>query len=159
MKIKRKRNFKTWLWKQKLLMDLKWIFNSLSSFNKLCNTKTFQNEPRFNGVYSKDNLPKTIKGGTYVINLDKYANFDTHWIDLYNSNTEIIYFDSFEIEHVPEAIKKIIGHKIDIIRMQANNSIMCRYLAFTDFTRGGKTLSNYTSLITILIQKFKKQKQ
>ena len=131
-------------------MDLKWIFNSVSSFNKLCNTKTFQNEPRFNGVYSKDNLPKKIKGGTYVINLDEYANFDTHWIDLYNSNTEIIYFDGFEIEHVPEAIKKIIGHKIDIIRTQANNSIMCKYLciAFTDFTRGGKTLSNYTSLFS-----------
>ena len=127
-------------------MNLKWIFNSVSSFNTLCNTKTFQNEPRSNGVYSKDNLPKKIEGGTYVINLDEYANFDTHGIDLYNSNTGIIYFDGFEIENVPEAIKKNFGHKIDIIRTQANNSIMRRYLAFTDFTRGGKTLNNYTSL-------------
>ena len=92
-------------------MDLKWIFNSLSSFNKLCNTKTFQSEPRFNGVYSKDSLPKKIKGGTYVINLDKYANFDTHWIDLYNSNTEIIYFDSFELNMSLKQLKKLLDIK------------------------------------------------
>ena len=30
----------------------------------------YQNEPRFNGVYSIDNLPK-IKDGAYVINLDE----------------------------------------------------------------------------------------
>ena len=28
------------------------------------------NEPGFNGVYSRDNLPK-IKDGTYAINLDE----------------------------------------------------------------------------------------
>ena len=31
--------------------------------------KYYQNEPRFNGVYSRDDLLK-IKDGTYVINLD-----------------------------------------------------------------------------------------
>ena len=30
----------------------------------------FKNEPRFNGIYSRDNLPKTIKNGAYVTNLD-----------------------------------------------------------------------------------------
>ena len=43
----------------------------------------YENEPRFNGVYSRDNLPKTIKNGAYVINLDEYAEVDTHWIALY----------------------------------------------------------------------------
>ena len=38
----------------------------------------YENEPRFNGVYSRDNLPKTIKNGTYVINLDEYADVGTH---------------------------------------------------------------------------------
>ena len=42
--------------------------------------KYYQNEARFNGVYSKDNLPKKIKGGAYVINLDEYADVGTHWI-------------------------------------------------------------------------------
>ena len=33
--------------------------------------KHYQNEPKFNGVYSRNNLPK-IKDGTYVINLDEF---------------------------------------------------------------------------------------
>ena len=41
------------------------------------------NKPRFNSVYSRDNSPKTIKKGAYVINLDEYADAGTHWIDLY----------------------------------------------------------------------------
>ena len=38
----------------------------------------YQNEPRFNGVYSRDNLPKTKKNGAYVINLDEYADVSTY---------------------------------------------------------------------------------
>ena len=43
----------------------------------------YENEPRFNGVYSGDNLPKVIKNGAYVINLDEYADICTHCIALY----------------------------------------------------------------------------
>ena len=71
--------------------------------------KYSQNEPRFNGVYSRDNLPKTIKYGEYVINLDEYADVGTQWIALYVSNNEITYFNSFGVEHVPKAC--FIGHK------------------------------------------------
>ena len=39
--------------------------------------KHYQDEPRFNGVYSRDNLPK-IKDGAYVINLDEYSDIGTH---------------------------------------------------------------------------------
>ena len=39
-----------------------------------------ENEPRFNGVYSRDNLPKTIRNGAYVINLNEYTDVGTHWI-------------------------------------------------------------------------------
>ena len=40
--------------------------------------KYYQNEPRFNGVYSKDNLPNKIKDGAYIINLDEYSDIGTH---------------------------------------------------------------------------------
>ena len=40
-------------------------------------TKCYQNEPRFNGVYSRDNLPR-IKDGGYVINLNQYSDIGTH---------------------------------------------------------------------------------
>ena len=32
----------------------------------------YQNEPRFSGVYSRDNLPE-IKGGAYVISIDEHS--------------------------------------------------------------------------------------
>ena len=46
-----------------------------------------------------DSLPKTIKDGTYIINFDGYADVGTHWIALYVKNMEVIYFDTFGIEH------------------------------------------------------------
>ena len=42
-----------------------------------------ENESRFNGVFSRDNLPKKIKDGAYVINLHEYADTGTHWIALF----------------------------------------------------------------------------
>ena len=44
--------------------------------------KYCQNEPRFNGVYSRDNLPR-IRDRAYVLNLDEYSDIRTHWIALY----------------------------------------------------------------------------
>ena len=67
------------------------------------------NEPRFNGVYSRDNLPKITKKGAHVINLDEYENAGTHWIALFIKTNEFIYFDSFGIEHIPKEINKFIG--------------------------------------------------
>ena len=52
--------------------------------------KYYQNEPRFNGVYSRNNLPKKIKDGAYVINLDEYADVGTHWIALFCNRGEIL---------------------------------------------------------------------
>ena len=50
----------------------------------------YQNEPRFNGVFSGNNFPKTIKDGAYVINLDEYADVGTHWIALFCNRGEIL---------------------------------------------------------------------
>ena len=69
-----------------------------------------------------------IKNGAYVTFLDEYANVGTHWIALYVKNNEVIYFDSFGVEHVSKEIKRFIGHKktkTNIFRIQADNSIMC----------------------------------
>ena len=40
--------------------------------------KYYQNEPRFNGVFSRDNLAKEIRAEAYVINLDEYTDVGTH---------------------------------------------------------------------------------
>ena len=68
-------------------------------------------ESRFNGVYSRDNLPKITKKGAYVINLDEYKNTGTHWIALFVKTNEVINFDSFGIEHIPKEINKFIGNE------------------------------------------------
>ena len=70
----------------------------------------YQNESRFIGAYSRDNLPYKIKNGAYVINLDEYSDTGTHWIALYVNNKTVTYFDSFGIEHIPEEVKKFIGN-------------------------------------------------
>ena len=80
--------------------------------------KYYENEPKFNGVYSRNNLPK-IKDGAYVINLDEYESTGTHWIALYvNGNASI----------------------------QAYN-LMCGYfcIGFTDFLLKSKSLPDYTN--------------
>ena len=42
--------------------------------------KFYQNEFRFNGVYSRDDLPNKIMDRKCVINLNKYPGIRTHWI-------------------------------------------------------------------------------
>ena len=115
--------------------------------------KYYQNEPRFNGVFSRDNLPKKIKDGAYVINLDEYADVGTHWIASFCNRNEIVYFDSFVVEHVPEEIKEFIENKnikANTFRVEANNSIMCGYvcIGFVNFMLAGKKLTDFTSLFS-----------
>ena len=66
--------------------------------------KYSQNEPKFKGVFSRNNLPKKIKDGTYIINLDEYADVGTHWIALFCNKNNIIYFNNFGVEHIPKQI-------------------------------------------------------
>ena len=113
--------------------------------------KYYQNEPRFNGLFSRDNLLKKIKVGAYVINLDEYADVGTHWIALFCSRSEIVYFDSFGVEHVSEEIKEFIRNKnikAYIFRVQASNSVMCGHfcIEFIDFMLAGKELIDLTIL-------------
>ena len=71
----------------------------------------YQNEPIFNGVYSRINSHHKIKDGAYVVDLDEYADSETHWIALYSSNNDVTYFDNFGVEYIPEEIKKFIEDK------------------------------------------------
>ena len=71
----------------------------------------YENESRFNGVYSRDNLPHKIKDGAYVINLDEHSDIGTHWVALCVKNNDIIYFDSFGVEHIPKEITKFIENR------------------------------------------------
>ena len=89
--------------------------------------KYYQNECKFSGVYSINDLPK-IKDGAYIITLDKYEAIGTHWIALWVNAENLTYFASFGVEHIPEEIRKFIGNKniISRYRMQGYDSVMCR---------------------------------
>ena len=119
--------------------------------------KYYQNEPRFNGVYSRDNLPKRnfveIKDGAYVIYPDEYSDIETHQVAFYVHNNNVTYFDSFGVEYIPKEIKTFINNKnikTNIFRIQAYDSIMCGYfcIGFIDFMLAGKTLTEYTNLFS-----------
>ena len=69
--------------------------------------KYYQNKPKFNDAYSRNNLPK-IKDGGYLINLGDYESIGTHWIALYVNAENVTYFDSFGVEHISKEIRKFI---------------------------------------------------
>ena len=98
----------------------------------------YENEPRSNGVYSRDNLPDKSKDGPYVINLDEYSDIGRYWISLYVNIKTVTYSDSFGVEQIPNEIKKCIDNKniiTNIFRIQAHDSVMCGYfcIGFIDF--------------------------
>ena len=123
--------------------------------------KYYENEPKFNGVYSRDNLSNQVKDGAYVINLDEHSDIGTHWVALYVKNNDMTYFDSFGVEHISKEIIKFIGRplssaslrknvKANIFRIQAYDSIMCGYfcIGFINFMFKGKSLTEYTNLFS-----------
>ena len=144
---KGKRNCKSWFWKR---LGFLMLPHPLTNFEI---QKYYQNKPRLNGVFSRNNLPDKIRVEAYVINLDEYADVGTHWIALFGNKNGIVYFDSFGAKHVPEEIKEFIGHKnikASISRVQANNSVMYSYfcIGFIDFMLAGKKLANFMNLFS-----------
>ena len=114
--------------------------NPLTNFEII---KYYENESRLNGVYSRGNLHNKIKDGAYVINLDEYSDIGTHWVAFYLKSTDITYFDSFGVEHIPKEIIKFIDNKnikTNIFRMQADDSMICGYfcIGFINFMFNGK---------------------
>ena len=89
-----------------------------------------------------------IKDGAYVIILDEYADVGTDWIALFRNRNEIVSFDSFVVEHIPEETEEFIdchslnssasqnkNTKANIFRVQANDSVMYGLfcIGFIDF--------------------------
>ena len=100
---------------------------SLIPFHPLTNFEIidyFKDERIFNGVFSRNNLPK-IKKGAYVINLDHNKNIGTHWVVTFMKENEVIYFDSFGVENIPEEIMKVTE---SVTRFSGNKNIKTNIL-------------------------------
>ena len=83
----------------------------------------------------------------------RLCRLGTNWIALFCNRNEIVYFDSFSVEHVPEEIKEFIGNKnkrANIFWVQANDSVMCVYVCkgFIDFMLAGKKSTDYMNFFS-----------
>ena len=64
----------------------------------------------------------------HINNLDEFKSIEIHWIALFVNRNNVIYFDSFGVEHIPKEIKKFSGNKnviSNIYRIQAYDLIRC----------------------------------
>ena len=116
-------------------------------------TNYFNNKPRFNGIFSRTNLPG-IKDRACVINLkDKNKNSKgPHWIWLFIDKYLSVYFilelniflKNYETKSKANELLTIY------FRIQGNNSIVCglHCIAFIEYTLAGKTLLAYTNLLS-----------
>ena len=102
-------------------------------------------KPEFQGVYSRNNLPKTMKDGGRVINLDGYKSIGTLWIAFYANVNRMTYFDSFDVLSRFFRNNNIVTN---ISRMEAYDLIMCKYLSFgfIDFMFNEKRRNYYDIL-------------
>ena len=69
------------------------------------------------------------------------------------TKNEIVYFDSFGVEHVPEENKEFVENKnikANIFRVQATSSVMCGYfcIGFIVFMLADKKLTDFMSMFS-----------
>ena len=74
------------------------------------------------------------------------------------NNNHVTYFGYFGVEHISKEIKTFIKNKnikTKIFRIQADDSVMCRYfyIGFIDFMFKGKTLTEYRNFHQIILRR------
>ena len=123
--------------------------DQLHLLNNIEITNYFNDEPRFHGLFSRNNLP-WINDGVYVISIIKIVK-ELGFI-IFDKNLAL-YFDPFDFEYIPqEVLNKIKDKSIthNIFRIQNNESIMCRFycIAFIEYMLVAKTLLDYTNFFS-----------
>ena len=114
--------------------------------------KYFNYEPSFNGVLSRENLPR-IKDGAYVLNLEDKESKGEYCVSLFIEKNTSAYFDSFGIEYIPqEVLNKIKDKSIthNIFRIQSDDSIISGFycIAFIEYMLAQKSSLDYTNLFS-----------
>ena len=137
------------LWEQEedIIIWIK-IVSSVPSFEQY-RDYYFSYEPRFSGVFSRDNLLR-IKDGAYVIKLDGQQSKGTNWISLFIDRNKALYFYSFGIVYIPqEVINKIKDKSIthNIFRIYSDDSIICGFycITFIEYIIAENFLLHYTN--------------
>ena len=128
------------------------IFSSTAFLQQYRDFKYFHYKSRFNGIFSRDDLPK-IKDGSDVTNLDDKQSKGKHWVSLFTERNEGVYFDSFGTEYSHQEVltktkDKPVPH--NIFRIQSVDSIMCKFycIAFIEHMIVEKFLLEQTNLFS-----------
>ena len=124
----------------------------LHPLNNIEITIYFKYEPRFNCVFSRNNLPG-IKDRVYIASLGDKNSKGKHWVSLFIDKYTTVYFDSFGIKYVPLVVLNKIKDKSlthNIFRIQDNESIMCWFhcIAFIAYIVAAKSLLDYINLFS-----------
>ena len=73
--------------------------------------KYYQSKLKFMGVYSRNNSPKAMKDGAYMVNFVECKSIGTHWIASYFDGSCVRYSDRFGVKHISQEIKRFLGNK------------------------------------------------
>ena len=87
------------------------------------------------------------------MNLDEYADLSAYWIASFFNRSEIVYFNSFNVEHAPKEIKEFIGNKniiANIFWVQTKNSVIYGYfcIEFIDFMLAVRKLTDLRNIFS-----------
>ena len=76
--------------------------------------KYYKNEPRFNGVFSRNNLFKKIKDGAYIINLAEYADAGTYWIVCFVKEMKLFISINLVLNIFLKKLKNLLKNSLEI---------------------------------------------
>jgi hypothetical protein len=112
------------------------------------------NNNKFHGCYSKDIIPKKLKYGYYIINLDNHLNGGTHWTCMFINNERNIYFDSFGFVAPNEVESRIKPYVYNTLDLQQEYSSSCGWWCIDYITYMSKYNKNYYKHYADYINKY-----
>ena len=114
-------------------------------------TNDFDDEPRFNSVFSRNSLAR-IKDGAYVINIDDKNSKRKHWVSLFINKNIAIYSDSLELNLYQKYQTKWKVNQLLTIYLEYKimNLLFCVFygITFIEYMLVVKTLLDYTNLFS-----------
>jgi hypothetical protein len=126
----------------------------LKELSNLQINEILKDNNKFNGCYSKDIIPKKLKNGYYIINLDNHYGKGTHWTCMFINNERNIYFDSFGIIAPNEVEKVIKPYVFNTLDCQQEYAESCGWWCINFITYMSKHNKNYYKHFNDYINRF-----
>ena len=129
--------------------------NELTNYQIDNELKDYKN---YKGCFIKNELPKKLTNGFYVINLNGHS----HWTVLYKDNDDIFYYDSFGFEAPEEIETKLGNYYWNDTDIQDIDTSSCGYyvIAFIKFMNNKiNPLKSYKTFVSLFNSDTKKNEK